>query len=158
LPYLVKLLPAFDGYAEYISKVSTISLVFFDRNRYSVMATEAGRCVQVRAYAREVLIVSNSKAVSEHERQFGRDKTSFNPWHYLPVLQIKPGALRNGAPFKEWDLPQSLGDIRVAPERYSDWDRQFVKVLSAVPCFGLEAVEEACREALSRGVARPMWC
>ena len=27
------------------------------------------------------------------------------PWHYVPVLARKPGALRNGAPFKDWVLP-----------------------------------------------------
>lgn len=151
-PYLVKLPPAFDGYSEHICKVSTTSLVSFDRNRYSVMATEAGRCVQVRSYAGKVLIVSSGKVVGEHERQFGRDKTVFNPWHYLPVLQRKPGALRNGAPFKEWDLPRSIGQIREALERFPNGDNQFVKILSAASSFGLEAVEGACGKALSSGV------
>jgi hypothetical protein len=43
-----------------------------------------------------------------HERGFGRGATFFNPWHYVPVLARKPGALRNGAPFKDWVLPVGL--------------------------------------------------
>lgn len=152
--FLVSLPAApFDGYGEHIAKVSSTALVSFDRNRYSVMATEAGRCVQVRAYAGKIVLVSEGNVVGDHERQFGRDKTVFNPWHYLPVLQRKPGALRNGAPFKNWDLPQSLDQIRIALEKYPDWDRQFVRILSAVPSFGLEAVERVCKEVLSSGVA-----
>ena len=47
--------------------------------------------------------------VGEHRRCFGRDQTVFDPWHYVPVLARKPGALRNGAPFKDWVLPAGAG-------------------------------------------------
>jgi hypothetical protein len=43
--------------------------------------------------------------VAEHSRSFGRGDTLYDPWHYVPVLARKPGALRNGAPFKDWVLP-----------------------------------------------------
>ena len=46
--------------------------------------------------------------VGDHPRCFGRDQTVFDPWHYVPVLARKPGALRNGAPFKDWLLPAGL--------------------------------------------------
>ena len=46
----------------------------------------------------------DGQIVGRHERAFGRDKTIFDPLHYIPVLARKPGALRNGAPFKGWDL------------------------------------------------------
>jgi len=150
-PYLLELPPPFDGYGEHISRVSCTCLISFDRNRYSVMCTEAGRLVQVRAYAGKIKIISNGRLVGEHERHFGRDKTSFNPWHYLPVLQRKPGALRNGAPFKDWQLPDSLQKTLCWLEKFRDWDRQFVAILSAVPAHGIGAVEKACEEALQHG-------
>ena len=75
------------------------------------------------------------------------------PWHYLPVLLKKPGALRNGAPFKNWDLPPNLAQVRAKLTPHSDGDRQFVKVLGAVPGHGLSAVEAACAEALHAGLA-----
>ena len=68
----------------------------------------------------------------------------------LPVLEQKPGALRNGAPFKDWDLPESIGQLGAAlQKRFNDWDRQFVGILSAVPLYGIDAVQQACKKALS---------
>jgi len=150
-PFLLGLPPPFDGYGEHLSRVSSTCLICFDRNRYSVMCTEAGRLVQVRAYAGKIKIISNGRLVGEHERHFGRDKTIFDPWHYLPVLQRKPGALRNGAPFKDWQLPDSLKKTLSSLEKFRDWDKQFVAILSAVPVHGIDAVEKACGEALENG-------
>ncbi|RPH47578.1 MAG: hypothetical protein EHM91_05595, partial [Planctomycetota bacterium] len=49
-----------------------------------------------------------SEPAGEHARSFDRERTSFDPWHYVPALATKPGALRNGAPFKDWALPQPI--------------------------------------------------
>jgi hypothetical protein len=65
----------------------------------------------------------------------------------------KPGALRNGAPFKDWDLPAGLAQVRAKLKSHADADRQFVKVLAAVLDHGLAAVEAACVEALGAGIA-----
>jgi len=93
--------------------------------------------------------VSKNDVVGDHPRQFGRNKTVFNPWHYLPVLDRKPGALRNGAPFKNWDLPVAIKRVQNRLQRiYADWDRQVVGILNTVPICGLEAVDEACQQAL----------
>jgi hypothetical protein len=149
-PYLMQLPPAFDGYAERPARVTPSALVTFDRNRYSVDCSQVGRTVQLRVYAERIVIVSNGHVVAEHNRQFGRGKTVFNPWHYLPALERKPGALRNGAPFKDWDLPEAIqGILERLKRRYTDWDRQFVAILSAVSLYGLEAVEKACQRALA---------
>ena len=69
----------------------------------------------------------------------------------MPILTRKPGALRNGAPFKGWQLPNALGRLRTRLSAHDDGDRQFVKVLAAVQEDGLEAVEAACAEALDCG-------
>ena len=80
-------------------------------------------------------------------------RSSTIPWHYLPILVRKPGALRNGAPFKDWDLPPALAQVRGKLKSHDDGDRQFVKVLGAVLDHGLAAVEAACAEALGAGIA-----
>jgi len=148
-PYLMKLAPRFDGYAERPARVSPSSLVTYDRNRYSVYCREVGRVVQLRVYADRIVIVSKTEVVGDHPRQFGRDKTVFDPWHYLPALDRKPGALRNGAPFRDWDLPVAIRQVQNRLKRhYTDWDHQFVSILKSVPIYGLEAVEQACRHAL----------
>ena len=74
----------------------------------------------------------------------------FDPWHYLPVLERKPGVLRNGAPFKDWDLPEPITRVGLMlKNRYNDWDRQFVGILSVLPLYGVDAVEHACKQAIS---------
>jgi transposase len=139
----------FDGYQESTASVSSQLLIRFDRNRYSVNAVAAGKTVTVRAYADRVMMVFNDKVIGMHRRHLGRDKTVYDPWHYVAVLEQKPGALRNGAPFKRWELPASLQEVRTRLEGHSDGDRQFVAVLSAVRRYSLDAVSEACSQALS---------
>jgi hypothetical protein len=106
----------------------------------------------VRAYAEAIEIRQDGQVVGQHERSFGRDRTIYDPWHYVPVLARKPGALRNGAPFKGWILPTGLARVRRKLGRSDDGDRQMVKILNAVLSDGLAAVEAACAEALEEGV------
>ena len=91
--------------------------------------------------------------VGEHARRFGRGYVVYDPWHYVPVLARKPGALRNGAPFKDWVLPASLARVRGKLKGRGDGDRQMVQILTAVLTDGLAAVEAACAEALEAGIA-----
>jgi transposase len=153
-PYLINLPPVFDGYASRPARVTPTSLVTYDRNRYSVDCRQVGRTVHLRVYAERIVIVNNGEVIGEHEREFGRGKTVFDPWHYLPALERKPGALRNGAPFRDWDLPPSITELLERLKgSYSDWDRQFVAILNAVPLYGLGPVDKACRQALDMRVA-----
>jgi hypothetical protein len=126
--------------------------VRFDNNKYSVAASAVGRPVEIRAYADRIVLRQDGRLVGEHPRCFGRDQTVFDPWHYVPVLARKPGALRNGAPFKDWVLPASLERVRRKLAAVDDGDRQMVEILTAVLSDGLPAVEAACGEALREGV------
>lgn len=148
LPALRPLIPAFEGYSERICKVSSTCLVNFDRNHYSVECCYAHQTVSMRAYAQRIEVVKDGKVIAAHVRQFGRDKTIYDPWHYVPLLERKPGALRNGAPFKDWDLPESLQRVRKYLMKKKGGDRQCVSVLQAVQSFGLEAVSVSCELAL----------
>ena len=107
----------------------------------------------IRAYADRIVIVHDGNVIGDHRRQFGRDKIIYDPWHYIEVLKHKPGALRNGAPFKEWELPEPLDRDKADTQQEPDGDRQFVGILSAVSIYGLEAVVAACAEALAAGAA-----
>jgi hypothetical protein len=111
-PALQPMLAPFDGFHETAHAVTGTCLISFDRNRYSVMAKAARRAVQVRAYADRIVVRLGDEVIAEHARHFGRDRTIYDPWHYLPVLANKPGALRNGAPFQDWDLPPALTRLR----------------------------------------------
>jgi hypothetical protein len=104
----------FDGFHAMQASVSKTCLVRFDNNKYSVASRAVGRPVEIQAYADRVVIRQDGVIVGEHRRRFGRGETIYDPWHYVPVLARKPGALRNGAPFKNWPLPASLSPIAPA--------------------------------------------
>ena len=151
-PNLVPYRGRFDGFHALPASVSKTCLVRFDNNKYSVMAKAVGRPVDVQAYADRIVIRQDGEIVGEHPRRFGRDQTVYDPWHYVPVLTRKPGALRNGAPFKDWVLPGSLGHVRARLAATADGDRQMVDILAAVLTDGIAAVEAACAAALRQGV------
>ena len=90
--------------------------------------------------------------MAEHPRSFDLHDTVYDPWHYVPVLARKPGALRNGAPFKDWVLPAAMERVRRKLAGADDGDRQMVGILTAVLTDGLPAVEAASAEAIGHGV------
>ena len=84
----------FDGFHATQASVSKTCLVRFDNNKYSVGARAVGRPVEIQAYADRIVIRQDGAIVGEHQRRFGRGETIYDPWHYIPVLARKPGALR----------------------------------------------------------------
>jgi hypothetical protein len=151
-PHLVPYRGRFDGFHALPASVSKTCLVRFDNNKYSVSASAVGRPVDIQAYADRIVIRQDGRIVAEHARCYGRGETIYDPWHYVPVLARKPGALRNGAPFKDWVLPTALERVRRKLAGSDDGDRQMVAILAAVLTDGLHAVEAACAEALAEGV------
>jgi len=151
-PNLVPYRGRFDGFHALPASVSKTCLVRFDNNKYSVNASAVGRPVEIHAYADRIVIRQDGRAVAEHARHHGRGETIYDPWHYVPVLARKPGALRNGAPFKDWVLPAALERVRRKLAGSDDGDRQMVAILATVLTDGLPAVEAACARAMSEGV------
>ena len=150
---LMQLRGPFDGFVEKAVRASTTCLIMADHNRYSVDARAAGRMVLVRSHAERVVVMLGDEVVADHPRQFQRDRIIYDPWHYLPVLMKKPGALRNGAPFKDWDLPAALTQVRAKLKPHTDGDRQFVKILGAVLDHGL-GMRASFDEIAGKGLAR----
>jgi DNA replication protein DnaC len=151
-PSLVAYAGRFDGFHAVPASVSKTCLAQFDKNKYSVSARAVGRPVEIRAYPDRIELRQDGRVVGDHRRCFGREQTVFDPWHYVPVLARKPGALRNGAPFKDWVLPAGLERVRRKLAGAADGDRQMVNILTTVLSDGLPAVEAACLEALREGV------
>ncbi len=151
-PKLVPYVGRFDGFHAVPAAVSKTCLVRFDNNKYSVAASAVGRPIEIHAYADRIVIRQDGRIVAEHRRSFGRGETVYDPWHYVPVLARKPGALRNGAPFKDWVLPAAMERVRRKLAGADDGNRQMVEILAAVLTDGLAAVEAACAEALAHGV------
>ena len=148
-PKLVAYRGRFDGFHAVPAAVSKTCLVRFDNNKYSVSAGAIGRPVEIYAYADRIVIRQEGRVVAEHARCYGRGETIYDPWHYVPILARKPGALRNGAPFKDWVLPAALERVRRKLTGSNDGAPDG-EVLAAVLMDGLPAVETACAEALAQ--------
>jgi transposase len=151
-PYLRRQSASFDGYSEEERRAGKDCLVHYDRNTYSIPCAYAGRAASVRAYADRIVLAVKGKTVAEHRREFGKGHYVLDPLHYVPLLERKPGALRNGRPFLEGDLPAPLRAVWESLGRFPDWDRQMASILSAIPHSGLEAVTVACETAIEDGV------
>ncbi|MCU0923807.1 MAG: IS21 family transposase [Burkholderiaceae bacterium] len=149
LPHLMPMPEPFDGYVENPARVSSTCLVTVLRNRYSVPCELAGHMVSVRLYPTRVVVVADDKIVASHARLSDRGQTSYDWQHYIPLVQRKPGVLRNGAPFA--DMPAPLLSLQQALLRRAGGDRVMAQVLAAVPTAGLDAVLVAAELVLESG-------
>ena len=148
-PHLMPMPHPFDGYVEIIARVSNTCLVTVKRNRYSAPCHLAGHRVSVRLYPERVVITAEQQVVAEHRRALDRDQIVYDWQHYVPLIERKPGALRNGAPFG--GLPDALRTLQLALLRRPGGDRVMADVLACVPAFGLEAVLVAVELVIASG-------
>ncbi len=118
--------------------VSSTCLVSIERNKYSVPAGFAHQKLSVRLYPDRVEARDEDGCVAVHERSFDRGDVRYEWRHDLPLIERKPGALRNGAPFA--DLPEALQRLRSLLLRRPGGDRLMADVLACVPKRGLDAV------------------
>jgi transposase len=151
--HLMPLPRPFDGFVEHAKRVSPTCLVHVERNRYSVPASFANRPVSVRLYAERVVIAAEGQPIAEHarviERSHGPGRTIYDWRHYLSVLQRKPGALRNGAPFAT--LPEGFKQLQTILLRRPGGDREMVEILALVLHHDEQAVLTAVELALESG-------
>ncbi|RFO94608.1 IS21 family transposase [Rhodoferax lacus] len=136
--HLMSMPAPFDGYVEKPARVSSTCLVSVGRNRYSVPCEWAGSLVSTRLYPNRVDVANADMVIASHARLVGKSQTTYDWQHYIDLVQRKPGALRNGAPFL--DLPLPLLRLRQSLLRHTGGDRVMAQVLAAVPQFGLESV------------------
>lgn len=138
----------FGAFSERSVQANSTCLVNIDRNRYSVPCGFANQIVNVRVYADRIEILSQQHLIAQHDRLFGRDKVTFNPLHYVPLLERKPGALRNGAPFKNELMPKAIDKVKEILLKHKGGDKDCVQILQCVQSSDLETVEVACQLAL----------
>ena len=148
-PSLMPMITPFDGYVETMGKVSSTCLVILERNRYSAPCELVGQIVSLRVYPERIDLVAHDTLVASHLRSFARKETLYDWQHYIPLIQRKPGALRNGAPFA--DMPAPLQRLRTLLLRHEGGDRMMAKVLAEVPKAGLEHVLVAVELVLESG-------
>ena len=148
--HLMPMPAPFDGYVESPARVSGTCLINVQRNHYSVPCELAGKQVSVQLYPHQVVAVHGDAVVACHERLTERGHVRYDWQHYIALVERKPGALRNGAPFA--DMPAPLKRLRQGLMRDKDGDRVMSQVLAAVPRAGLEAVLVAVELVIESGV------
>jgi transposase len=146
----------FDGFVEHTKRVSPTCLVTFDRNRYSVPASFANRPVSLRIYPDRIIVVAEGQILCGHSRIIERShhlpgRTIYDWRHYLAVIQRKPGALRNGAPFTE--MPEAFRQLQGVMLKRPGGDREMAEILALVLHHDEQAVLCAVELALEAGVA-----
>jgi transposase len=156
LASLMKLGRPFDGFVEHTKRVSPTCLIHFERNRYSVPASFANRPVSLRVYPERIAVAAEGQILCEHVRIIDRShhlpgRTVYDWRHYLAVIQRKPGALRNGAPFTE--LPEAFKKLQIQFLRRPGGDREMVEMLALVLQHDEQAVLCAVELALEAGIA-----
>lgn len=150
-------LPLPTGRFEACRKVSTtansLALVRFDRNDYSVPVAWAHHPIVVKGYCQQVELYAQGRRVAEHARIWESERVSFDPVHYLALLERKPGALDHARPLAQWTLAESFGILRRRLEAawQDEGTREYIRVLRLLEKHPMAAVREAVEAALRIG-------
>ncbi len=143
----------FDACDKQATRVSSLSLVRYRTNDYSVPVAYGHQEVWIRGYVHEVVIGCGAEIIARHPRSYEREDMVFDPIHYLPLLEQKIGALDQAAPLAGWDLPEAFATLRRLMEARMGkaGKREYVQVLRLLESFDLRELHGAVREALRLG-------
>jgi transposase len=136
-----------------VARVSSMSLVRYRSNDYSVPTEYGHRDVLVKGYVHEVVIVCGSQVIARHRRSYQREDMVFDPLHYLALLEQKARALDQAAPLVGWELPECFAHLRRLLEARlkKNGRREYVQVLRLLETFSLPEVERAIEDAVHMG-------
>ena len=134
-------------------RVSSLSLVRYRSNDYSVPVAYGYREVLIRGYVDRVTISCGAEEIARHRRSYAREDLVFDPLHYLPLIERKIGALDQAAPLQGWDLPEAFATLRHLMEARmgKGGKREYVQVLRLMETFPPAEVEAAVCDALKLG-------
>ena len=143
----------YDACDRQAGRVSSLSLVRYKTNDYSVPVAYGHRDVLVRGYVDQVVISCGLEIIATHPRSYERDDFVYDPIHYLPLLEQKIGALDQAAPLQRWDLPGEFGTLRRLLESRMGrrGKREYVQVLRLLETFSMGEVHSAVKDALRLG-------
>jgi transposase len=135
------------------ARVSSLSLVRYRSNDYSVPTEYGHRQVWVKGYVHEVVIACASEVIARHERSYEREAVVFDPLHYLALLEQKTRALDQAAPLAGWQLPECFTQLRRLLEARlrKHGSREYVQVLRLLETFTIIEVTLAIEDALQLG-------
>ena len=143
----------FEACRKFSTTASSLSLVRFDRNDYSVPVRYAHHPIVAKGYFDRVVLCADGQAVAQHARIWDDEQVCFEPLHYLALLETKPGALDHARPLMGWTLPECflLLRRRLETERDGDGTREYIKVLRLLEKHSLPQLRRAVEQALAVG-------
>ena len=144
---------AYDACFSQAGRVSSLSLVRYRTNDYLAPVAYGHRDVLVRGYVDVVVISCGSEVIARHPRSYQRDDFVYDPIHYLPLLERKPGALDQLPPPQGWELPEEFGALRRLLESRMGrrGKREYVQVFRLLETFSQQEVHSALKDALRLG-------
>ncbi len=132
--------------------VNSLSLVRFDGNDYSVPVRHAHCTVVVKGYTDRVEVCRKEERIAVHKRLWGKEGVSFDPVHYLALLERKPGGLDHARPPEGWNLPECFNTLRRRLENEEDREghgtREYIAVLRLLEKHSLPALTRAVKKGL----------
>jgi transposase len=148
-------LPAapYEACEKITARVSSISLVRYRTNDYSVPTEYGHRQVLVKGYVHRVVIACGSQVIAHHQRSYERETAVYDPLHYLALLEHKSRALDQAAPLTGWRLPECFPQLRRLLEARlkKHGGREYIQALRLLETFALEEVTSAIEDALRLG-------
>jgi len=148
----------FPACTSHVVKVNPYSQIVFETNRYSVPTEYVGKQLALRAYPFRVEVLSLAQVVTEHPRCFQREQDILDPFHYLGLLEQRPGAFEHAIPIRQWrqnwsaDYEGLLSALRQSKPDGSGV-RDFIAVLKLHRTNPPETVNRAVQQALALGAA-----
>lgn len=142
----------FDACRKQSTAASSLSLVRFDDNDYSVPVRYAHHSIVVKGYVDRVVLCHKEETVADHKRSWGKQGVFFNWVHYLALLERKPGALNYALPLGDLNLPECFGilhrRLEAEAEREGEGTREYIRVLRLLEDHGLPKVTQAVIKGL----------
>lgn len=133
-----------------VTRVTSLSLVRYRTNDYSVPTRYGHHEVVVKGYVHEVVIACGSEIIARHARSYEKEDFVFAPLHYLALLEQKANALDQAAPLQGWELPPEFPQLRRLLEARlgKEGKREYIQILRLMECFPTAVVQRAAQEAL----------
>ena len=148
-------LPAvpFDPCHIVTGRASSMSLVRYRTNDYSVPTAYAHQDVVIKGYVERVDIICRGERVASHRRSYGREDFIADPLHYLALIERKPRSLDQAAPLDGWVWSEDMLRLRRLMEARGgkEGKREFIGVLRLCEAHRQADVEWAVTRALDMG-------
>jgi hypothetical protein len=148
---------AFDACRKQSTAASSLSLVRFDNNDYSVPVRYAHHPIVVKGYVDRVELCHKGEKVAVHRRSWSKEGVFFDYKHYLPLLEKKPGSLDHALPLADLDLPECFEVLRrrleLNYEQEGEGIREYIRVLRLLENHSVAKLRQAVEKALRIGAS-----